>query len=819
MNFKDSEGYKIITGWMLQNKMQPFSFQEKTWERYCNGYSGMVIAPTGFGKTYSVFLGVLIDFMNNPGTYKPGLKLVWVTPLRSLSKDLARAMQEAVNGIGLDWVVEVRNGDTDAKTKQRQTRNMPDVLLLTPESLHLLLAQKSRTAFFKNLQCIVADEWHELLSTKRGVMVELALGFLKSQYKSLKTWGITATIGNVDQAMDVLLAHQSKTIKIVAKEKKQIKILPVYPDEVEVLPWAGHLGGKLADKVAEIILKSGSVIVFTNTRNQSEMWYQLLLDVYPDFAGQLALHHSSIDGNIRQWIEEALSQGKLKAVVATSSLDLGVDFKPVDTIIQIGSSKGVARLIQRAGRSGHSPYEVSTIYFVPTHSLELVEVAALKEAVKTHTVEAREPLFLTYDVLVQFLVTLALGGGFYEKETCKMVKKTFAFTSLTEIEWKWCLTFITLGGSIGKNYEEFHKVMQEKGGLYIVSNRRIAMLHRMNIGVIVSEAMLKVKFVSGGYIGMVEEYFISKIKPGDQFVLAGRVLELVRIKEMTVQVKLGQGKAITPSWLGGRLPLTSNLSHFLRQKLAQASCEKVRDKELQFLQPLLHRQKEFSHLPQEDEFLVEYIKTREGYHLFMYPFEGRLVHEVMSALIAYRISQLYPVSFSMAMNDYGFELFSDSEIHLTEKQLQQVLSKENLMQDILASINATEMAKRKFRDIGVISGMVIQNVYGKQRNNKSLQSSSGIIFQVLEEHEPESLLLRQAYMEVFNQQLEEPRLRAAFERIEKSKIVYTFSEVFTPLSFPIKADSLRQSLSSEDLATRIQKMQEQTLKKMKKKSK
>lgn len=817
MDFKDSEGYKIITTWMLQQHMQPFSFQAKTWERYHNGYSGMVIAPTGFGKTYAVFLAVLIDYMNNPSTYKPGLKLIWITPLRSLSKDLARAMQEAINTIGLDWKVEVRNGDTDAKTKQRQSRNMPDVLLLTPESLHLLLAQKSRVTFFKNLHCIVVDEWHELLSGKRGVMAELALAFLKSQYKQIKTWGITATIGNLDEALHVLLAHQTKTTKIVAKEKKQIEIIPVYPDEVEVLPWAGHLGGKLADKVAEIILKSGSVIVFTNTRNQSEMWYQLLLEANPDFAGQLALHHSSIDANIRQWIEEALSEGRLKAVVSTSSLDLGVDFKPVDTIIQIGSSKGVARFMQRAGRSGHSPDEVSKIYFVPTHSLELIEVVALKQAVKTQTIEAREPLFLTYDVLVQFLVTLALGGGFYEDEIFNMLLKTSAFSSITEAEWQWCLAFITVGGPIGKNYEEFHKVVKEDSGLYLVKNRRIATLHRMNIGVIVSDAMMKVKFVSGGYIGMVEEYFISKIKPGSKFILAGRVLELVRIREMVVQVRLSKGKAITPSWLGGRLPLSANLSGFLRQKLAESNQEKVKDKELQFLQPLLHRQKEFSHIPQEDEFLVESIKTKEGYHLFMYPLEGRLVHEVMSALIAYRISRMYPISFSMAMNDYGFELFSDSEIQLTEGQLKLVLSKEHLMQDVLASINATEMAKRKFRDIGVISGMVIQNMYGQQRTNKSLQASSGIIFQVLEEHEPNNLLLRQAYTEVFNQQLEEPRLRAAFERIEKSKIIYTFSEAFTPLSFPIKVDSLRQSLSSEELGTRIRKMQERTLKKQQKK--
>jgi ATP-dependent Lhr-like helicase len=785
----------------------PFSFQEKTWKKYSSGYSGMVVAPTGFGKTFSVFLAVLIDFMNRPEQYRPGLKLLWVSPLRSLAKDLAKAMQEAIEEIGLDWTVEVRNGDTEVKAKQRQSRQMPDVLLVTPESLHLLLAQKGRQQFFKSLQCVAVDEWHELLGSKRGVMVELALGFLKKDDVNLRIWGITATIGNLDEAMNVLLPGAKKKIRIVARERKKIDIISIFPDEVEILPWAGHLGSKLVEKVAPVILGSRSTIVFTNTRSQCESWYQLLLEAHPGFAGQIALHHSSIDGNIRRWIEEALSEGSLKAVIATSSLDLGVDFKPVDSVIQIGSGKGVARFMQRAGRSGHSPFETSKIYFVPTHSLELIEVAALKEAVKAQAMEHIQPMVMTYDVLVQFLVTLALGGGFRKEDLFPVIKGTHAFSEMTEEEWRWCISFITVGGSIGKNYEEFHKVAQKDDGLLVVQKRRIAMLHRMNAGVIVSDAMLRVKFVSGGYIGMIEEYFISRLKAGEKFILAGKVLELVRIKDMTAYVRSSSGRAITPSWLGGRLPLSSNLGHFLRHKLAQAAQPGIKkEKELNFLHPLFVRQAEASNIPAENEFLVEKIKTREGHHLFMYPFEGRLVHEVMASLMAYRISRLYPVSFSMAMNDYGFELFSDSEIRLDEEQLHQILDKKNLMADVFSSINATEMAKRKFREIAVISGMVVQHFPGAQKSSKSLQSSSGIIFKALEEYDPENLLLRQAYMEVFNQQLEEPRLTAAFERISKSSIVYKASSRFTPLSFPIKVDSLRQSLSSEDLAKRIEKL-------------
>ncbi|PTT71664.1 MULTISPECIES: ligase-associated DNA damage response DEXH box helicase [unclassified Chryseobacterium] len=811
-NFENTNGFKVIQQWMADKGNSPFKFQVDTWQKFENGYSGMVIAPTGFGKTFSVFLALLTHFLNHPEKYGKGLKMIWITPLRSLSKDIAKAMQEAIDEIGLDWSVGVRNGDTDPKVRQQQVKNMPEILVVTPESLHLLLGQKNHERFFKELKTIVVDEWHELLGSKRGVMVELGISQLTKYVPKMKIWGITATIGNLDEAIDVLIPYDIKKTKITAKEQKKIDILPVFPDEVEILPWAGHLGAKLADKIVPIILESKSTIVFTNTRSQSEMWYQLLLQAYPDFAGQIAIHHSSIDAHLRIWIEENLSSGKLKAVVSTSSLDLGIDFKPVDTVIQIGSAKGVARFLQRAGRSGHSPFETSKIYCVPTHSLELIEVAALKEAVKQKVIEPRDPQILCFDVLVQFLMTLAVGDGFYPQEVYKRIKKVYAFQEMTDEEWKSILDFLTIGGSVLKSYEEFHKIVIQEDGLYKVTSRKIAMLHRMNMGVIVSDAMLKVKFISGGYIGMVEEYFISKLKKDEKFILAGRVLEVAMIKDMTVFVRAAKGKAFAPSYLGGRLPLSSNLGQFLREKLSGALNPKASEKELKFLHPLLMNQEERSHIPKNDEFLVELIKNREGYHLFMYPFEGRLVHEVMSALIAYRISKLAPISFSMAMNDYGFELFSDKEIPLNDENLHKILSRENLMTDVISSINSAEMARRKFRDIAVISGMVIQNYAGKQRSNKSLQSSAGLIFKVLEDYDPNHFLVRQAYTEVFNAQLQEQRLVEAFKRIEKSKIILKFANTFTPLSFPIKVDSLRQTLSSEGLDARIQKLIQQAKK-------
>jgi len=816
---KKKVGYQKVVKWLKSRKRKPFPFQEETWASYLEGYSGLVNAPTGFGKTYSVFLAPIIAYLNEEGNGskrkgKLGLRVIWITPLRSLAKDLARAMEEALFQLDVDWRVGVRNGDTSVSEKQKQKRAMPQVLLITPESLHLLLAQKNNDNIFDDLTCIVADEWHELLGTKRGVMVELALSRIKGmvsfrENRTLRIWGISATIGNLEEALAVLQPdHQVLKIIVKAATEKKIQIQSIIPDTIEMLPWAGHLGIKLADKLVPVIKKSKTTLVFTNTRSQAEIWFQHLLKIHPDFAGQMAIHHGSIDYELRNWIEEALHTGVLKVVICTSSLDLGVDFKPVDTVVQVGSPKGVARFLQRAGRSGHSPFETSKIYFMPTHALELLEVAAIKTAAKTQQIESREPFILPFDVLLQYLVTLAVGNGFDNKIIFEEVKNTYAFSELLAEEFDWCMQFITQGGSSLQAYPEFHKVVfDETDGLWKVTNRQIAMRHRLHIGTIVSDAMLKVKFMTGGYVGMVEEYFVSKLKPGDRFNLAGRSLEFVMVRDMLVLVKRSQHKkTITPSWLGGRLPLSSNLGAILRQKYSQVLVGEHEEEELKVMKPLFELQESITHVPRADEFLVELIHTKEGYHLFAYPFEGRLVHEVMAALIAYRISRLIPITFSIAMNDYGFELLSDQEIPMDDAIVYDVFSPDNLSADISASINATEMAKRKFRDIACISGLVFQGYPGKYLKNKQIQSSSALFFDVFESYDPKNLLLRQAYDENFHYQLEEPRLLHALNRIQQSTIVLKWAERFTPFSFPIKVDSMRESMSSEELEARIEKM-------------
>ncbi len=844
--------------------MKPFEFQQETWQHLHEGNSGLVNAPTGFGKTFSVFLGALINFINqNPTTYKTktknGLQLLWVSPLRALAKDINRAMQEVISELGMRWQIGSRNGDTDLNERARQKRSMPEVLIITPESLHLLLATKDYPKTFTTLQTIAIDEWHELLGSKRSVQVELAISRLvglrnveclmlnvecvvedgKSKVKSqnlkqktphskfkirnskLSIWGISATIGNLEQAKEVLLSplkqleqtnqpiNQSTNqpgIIVTANIKKLISIESVIPDEIEKFPWAGHLGLNLAAQAIEIIRANTTTLIFINTRGMSERWYQKILELAPDLAGAIALHHGSIEHELRNWVEEALHTTKLKAVVCTASLDLGVDFRPVETVIQVGSPKGVARFLQRAGRSGHQPGKVSKIYFLPTHTLELVEAAALKEAMNENLIESRDPRMLCFDVLTQYLCTLAIGEGLKPDEIYHEVKSTYCFADMNDDEWQQILHSIVSGGEALQQYDEYKKVEIEPDGVYRIKNRRIAMRHRLHIGTIVSDSMVRVKFMAGGYIGVIEESFISRLEPGDTFILAGRTLEFVMMKDMTaIARKSNAKKAHIPSWEGGRMPLSSNLGRMLRRKFNEAF--NSTDIEITSLKPLFDLQEKLSHVPHENELLIEQIETKDGFHLFVYPFEGRLVHEAMAAILAYRISLITPITFSFAMNDYGFELLSDQPIPVDDSNVYELFTTDDLLTDIQRSVNSTEMAMRKFRDIAVIGGLIFQGFPGEQKKTRHIQASASLLFKVFSEYENSNLLLRQAYAEVMEQQMEEQRLRSMLTRIQQSAIILTYPTQLTPFCFPIKVDSMREDMSSEKLEDRVKKMQ------------
>lgn len=807
------DSVKVGKDWFEARGWQPFPFQIEAWQAYLDGYSGLVNAPTGSGKTYSLMMPIVLEFIRNNPDYKKkknnGLQAIWITPIRALSKEIELSANRLIEGLELPWKVGVRSGDTSVKERARQREKPPELLITTPESLHLLLAQKGYHDFFKDLKVLVADEWHELMGSKRGVQVELALSRLKRVAPALRVWGISATIGNMDEALQALLGnyyYEKKYSVIRADIEKKIEIVSILPDSVDKMPWAGHLGIHLLQKVVDIVKESNTTLIFTNTRSFAEIWYQKMLDKAPELSGLMAMHHGSISQELRSWVEDQLHEGKLKAVVCTSSLDLGVDFRPVETVIQIGGPKGVARFLQRAGRSGHQPGAVSRIYFVPTHSLELMEAAGIREAVRKKIVEDRFPYIRSFDVLMQYLITLAISEGFEPNEIFEEVKGTFSFSSMTEDEWLWILNFITTGGDSLQAYDEYRKVIVTNG-IYRVENRAIAMRHRLSVGTIVGDASMFVRFVSGKYLGTIEEYFISRLAPGDVFWFAGRNLELVRIKEMEAQVrKTNRKSGAVPSWQGGRMPLSSQMSELIRNKLDEVVQGIETDVEMNFLKPVFDLQRDRSHLPGKNEFLIEYFQSDEGYHVLMYPFEGRFVHEGMGALVAHRIAQIQPITFSIAMNDYGFELLSDQPIPIEEAVETNVLGIDDLMKDIQASINSTEMARRKFRDIAAISGLVFKGYPGKPVKDRHLQSTSQLFFNVFNDYDAHNLLLRQAFDEVMDFQLEEARLRKALDRIAHQKIIITHPEKPTPLAFPIMVDRMREKLTSEKIEDRIRKM-------------
>jgi len=807
---------EIIEQWFSRQQWIPFSFQKKTWKAYAQGKNGLLNAPTGSGKTYALWVPIIEDLLQQHPNWKTkpkkGLHAIWITPLRALSIEIQQSATRFIEGIGAQISVGVRTGDTSQKERAAQKRRMPNLLITTPESLQLLLASKNYDKTFSTLNAVVIDEWHELLGTKRGVQIELALSRLKTITPKLRIWGISATIGNLEQAKEVLLGANAKatnnSVIIKANLKKKITVKSIIPKKIETFPWRGHLGLHLLEDIIPLIEESKTTLLFTNTRAQCEIWFQKLLEKHPEFAGEIAMHHGSINKETRLWVENAIRNEELKAVVCTSSLDLGVDFAPVETIIQIGGPKGIARFLQRAGRSGHQPGKESVIYFLPTHAIELIEASALQKAVRNKQIENRIPYLNSYDVLVQYLITLAVSDGFYPDVIFTEIQQTFCFQSITRAQYQWVLNFITLGSQSLQAYDEYKKVEIEDDGRYKVNSRAVAMRHRLQIGTIVSDAVLTVKYLKGGYLGSIEEWFISKLKPGDVFTFAGRNLELFRVKNMQVLVRKSTKKsAKTPSWMGGRMSFSSEMSALLREELYIAtSATHKKNKEHKALSHIFERQQQESIIPNAQEFLIETFKTREGYHAIFYPFEGRFVHEALASLIAYRISLLQPITFSIAYNDYGFELLSDQNIDIQSLLDNNLFSIDYLKEDLEKSINATQMAKRKFRDIAVISGLVFTGFPDKMVKSKHLQSSSQLFFDVFKEYEPDNLLLQQAYIETYEHQLEEGRLQLAMERIHAQQIIWKSCKKPTPFSFPIITDRLREKLSSEKLADRIKRM-------------
>jgi len=798
--------------WFTSRHWTPFTFQKDVWAAVKRGESGLLHASTGAGKTYAVWFAALQQFAGEAptGKHKAPLTVLWITPMRALAADTLRALQAPVDELQINWSVGLRTGDTGSSERARQSRRLPSALVTTPESLTLLLTREHAKCELASVRMIVVDEWHELIGNKRGVQLQLALARLRRWNPGLIVWGISATLGNQQHAQTVLLG-EGNGISVQGAQAKTLTVDTLLPAAIDRFPWAGHMGLRMLEQVVAEIDASSSCLVFTNTRSQAEIWYQAILERRHEWAGIIALHHGSLSREVRDWVELALKQGQLKAVVCTSSLDLGVDFLPVERVLQIGSAKGIARLMQRAGRSGHAPGRPSRVTLVPTHSLELVEAAAARQAVAERRIEPRESPHAPLDVLVQHLVSIALGGGFRPDELRDEVRSAWAYRDLSEVQWQWALAFVRHGGDSLTAYPDYRRVEPDEQNIWRVPDARLARRHRMSIGTIVSDASIALKFWSKGgggrTLGSVEEGFIARLRPGDLFLFAGRQLELVRVENMTAYVKRSSGKkAVVPRWNGGRMPLSSELAQALVQQLSAAAQGEFHSPEMQAVRPLLEVQRQWSALPTEDTVLAETLTSREGWHLFLYPFAGRQVHLGLASLLASRLSQRQPLSFSMAVNDYGFELLSPTEVHWDQWLGHALLSPDHLLEDVLASLNAGELALRRFREIARISGLVFGGYPGSQKSTRQVQASSGLFFNVFKQYDAGNLLLDQARSEVLRQELDIDQLETVLRALQQRRLDVHALKRPSPLAFPLLVERFRESLSSEKLADRIARM-------------
>ncbi|MDR8368880.1 ligase-associated DNA damage response DEXH box helicase [Pseudomonas lactis] len=803
--------------WFATQGWKPFAFQKEVWAAVKAGQSGLLHASTGAGKTYALWFAALNRFaITRPpvtGKRKPPaepLTVLWITPMRALAADSARALQAPLEALQIPWSVGLRTGDTSSSERARQTRRQPTALVTTPESLTLMLARADSETSLAHLRMVIVDEWHELIGNKRGVQLQLALARLRRWHPELMVWGISATLGNQAHALEVLVP-QGDGINVQGQTAKALKVDTLLPPVTERFPWAGHIGLKMLPQVVAEVEASSSCLVFTNTRAQSEIWYQAILDARPDWAGLIALHHGSLSRETRDWVERALKDGQLKAVVCTSSLDLGVDFLPVERVLQIGSAKGVARLMQRAGRSGHAPGRPSRVTLVPTHSLELVEAAAAQDAIAQRHIEARESPYKPLDVLVQHLVSMALGGGFTPAALLDEVRGAWAYRDLTEADWAWTLGFVRHGGLSLTAYPDYRRVEPDEHGIWRVPDARLARRHRMSVGTIVSDASIQLKFWSKGgggkNLGSVEEGFIARLKPGDGFLFAGRLLELVRVETMTAYVRRSTAKkAAVPRWNGGRMPLSNELAQAVVERFDAAAHGQFDGPEMQAVQPLLHTQLRWSGLPTREHLLAETLRSREGWHLFLYPFAGRQVHLGLASLLAWRVSQQQPLTFSIAVNDYGLELLSATEVQWAQLLNATLLSPQDLLADVIASLNAGELALRRFREIARIAGLVFAGYPGAPKSTRQVQASSGLFFEVFKQYDPQNLLLAQAGEEVLRDELDIRRLEHTLNHLSTLRLDLHTIQRPTPLAFPLLVERMRESMSSEKLSERIARM-------------
>jgi len=797
--------------WFQSRGWEPRPHQLALVKHITNGKSTLLVAPTGAGKTLAGFLPTLVDLASlDPGTLKMrGLHTLYISPLKALAVDIARNLEAPIREMALPFTIETRTGDTPQSKRARQTEKPPHILLTTPEQLALLLAHRNARKLFENLKTVVLDELHALVTSKRGDLLSLGLARLFTIAPHLTSIGLSATVREPDDLRRYLVPQinaneMAELVMVKGGAKAKIGILKAH----NKLPLAGHTALASMREIFKAIEAHRMVLVFVNTRMQAEFVFQELWKLN-DSVLPIALHHGSLDVSQRRKVETAMAEGKLRAIVCTATLDLGIDWGDVDLVINVGAPKGASRLMQRIGRSNHRLDEPSEALLVPANRFEAMECHAALDAVEAAAQDTPDPRRGALDVLAQHLLCMACADGFRPDELYHEVRSAALYADLTRSDFDAVLDFTATGGYALRAYENFAKIKEAKDGLWRIANARVAQQYRMNIGTIIESTMVKVRIGKltksgksqwgGKVLGEVEDYFAEGLVQGDTFLFAGEILRFEGLDANSMLVS--RAPRVTdpkiPAYAGGKFPLSTFLAERVREMIARPSTWSSLPKEVS---EWLQWQKDKSILPKADELLVEAFPSGDRHYLVLYPFEGRLAHQTLGVLLTKRLerARLKPLGF--VCNDYGLSIWAIGDIAAAISEgrlmLADLLSEDMLGDDLEEWLNDSSIMKRAFRHCAIISGLVEKRFPGQEKSGRQMTVSTDLIYEVLRRHEPDHVLLKAARQDAALGLLDLKRLNDMLIRI-KNHVVFKPLDKISPLSVAVIVEIGRESVYGE----------------------
>jgi ATP-dependent Lhr-like helicase len=774
--------------WFAARGWTPRPHQLDVLAAAARGESVLLIAPTGGGKTLSGFLPSLVELAEDPLS---GLHTLYVSPLKALAADIARNLTRPIADLSLPITIDTRTGDTSSERRKKQREAPPHILLTTPESLALLVSLPEAPAMFSTLRSVIIDEVHALAGTKRGDQLALCLSRLTTLAPAARRIGLSATVAH-PVPLRAYTAPDGNGEKI-----RVIEVTGGAPPEIAMilprghLPWSGHMGLFSAPDILDRIRDAGMTIVFVNTRAQAELLFQALWKLNAETL-PIAIHHGSLELEQRKRVETAMAEGRLRAVIATSSLDLGIDWGGVDQVLQVGAPKGVSRLLQRVGRANHRMDEASRAVLVPANRFEVLECEAAILGVAARELDGDPPRPGGLDVLAQHLLGLACSAPFHPDDVFAEVGRAAPYAAISRQDFDDVLSFVETGGYALAAYERYRKLFRDSEGRVHVRSERIARMHRMNIGTIVEAPVLKVRYMGrgGGNLGEIEEYFVNMLVPGDTFMFAGRLLTFLRLRENVVEVTDGgTGEPKVPAYAGGRMPMTTNLADRVRAMLQDSATwhlfpDSVRE--------WLSLQKARSRLPGKNDLLVETFPRGDRYYLVAYCFEGRQAHQTLGMLVTRRLERFGFAPLGFVATDYVLACWCAREPF----NVSRLFERDILGDDVEAWMAESSMLRRTFRNVAVIAGLIERYHPGAEKTRKQVTVNSDLIYDVLRRHQPDHILLRATWADAAAGLTDLGRVAGMLERID-GRVTHMVLSRVSPLAVPVLLEVGRESVGRE----------------------